>query len=113
MKMVLKDYLKTEKQLLELQQKLESLQQNPRLQREIEFKDKLQSLMQDYDQDASSVISLLEPQTVAVSKGKKRTPSTYKNPHTGETVVTAGGNHKTLALWRKEYGAEEVQSWKE
>lgn len=113
MKNVLKDYLDTEKQLLELQRKIEVLQQNPKLQREIEFKEKLNDLMEEYDQNAIQVISLLEPQTVAVPKGKKRAQSTYINPHTGEKVVTAGGNHKVLNEWRNKYGAEEVQSWKE
>jgi hypothetical protein len=42
---------------------------------------------------------------------KARTLKKYKNPHSGETVETKGGNHKVLKEWKAKYGAETVESW--
>jgi hypothetical protein len=35
----------------------------------------------------------------------------YKNPETGETVESKGGNHKVLKAWKEQYGAEQVEGW--
>ncbi|TVP54100.1 MAG: H-NS histone, partial [Halomonadaceae bacterium] len=44
---------------------------------------------------------------------RKRPMKTYRNPHTGETVQTRGGNHKVLNAWRKQYGSDEVAGWQQ
>ena len=35
----------------------------------------------------------------------------YKNPHTGETIETKGGNHKTLKEWKATWGGDTVEGW--
>ena len=35
----------------------------------------------------------------------------YKNPHTGEEVKTAGGNHTVLKQWRKDYPEIDLKDW--
>lgn len=43
---------------------------------------------------------------------KPRELKTYKNPHSGETIQTKGGNHTTLKAWKAEHGAETVEGWR-
>lgn len=47
------------------------------------------------------------------SPRKARVVKKYRNPHSGETVETKGGNHKVLKEWKAQYGAETVESWLE
>lgn len=93
-------------------------------------KDKFEALMDAYDATASDVARVicflygldLNKELGAVRpKGSVRAPSTqrtkprklvtYQNPHTGEVVVTRGGNHRILNQWREEYGEDAVKSW--
>lgn len=37
----------------------------------------------------------------------------YVNPHTGETVVTKGGNNTKLKEWKQQWGASVVEGWVE
>nr|WP_284047901.1 histone-like nucleoid-structuring protein, MvaT/MvaU family [Halomonas gemina] len=100
-----------------LAEQLEKMKEDPRLQEEIEFKDKLEALMSEYNKSAADVLSLLRPEPAADSgkKGegqrRKRKLKIYKNPNTGEVVETRGGNQKTLKAWKEEHGDETVESW--
>src|SRR5690606_5257047 len=47
----------------------------------------------------------------APTANRARKVKQYKNPNTGETIETKGGNHKTLKSWKEQYGAETVESW--
>ena len=114
---LLTTYTQQEQQMKELAEKLEKMKSDPRLQAEIEFKDKLEALMKEYDKSAADVLSLLNPQPTPSSSGastgvrRKRKLKIYKNPHTGEVVETRGGNQKTLKSWKEEHGDETVESW--
>ncbi|MFC3282926.1 histone-like nucleoid-structuring protein, MvaT/MvaU family [Litchfieldella rifensis] len=118
---LLSDYLQQEQKLKELNEKLEKLQNDPRLKAELEFKDKLEALMKEFDKSAADVIELLNPKpagkaavagTATTSGGRrKRKLKIYKNPNTGEVVETRGGNQKTLKAWKDEYGSDTVESW--
>ncbi|MDT8925047.1 histone-like nucleoid-structuring protein, MvaT/MvaU family [Pseudomonas taiwanensis] len=44
---------------------------------------------------------------------KARVVKKYKNPHSGETVETKGGNHRVLKEWKAQYGADVVEGWLE
>lgn len=67
------------------------------------------------------MINILDPESATRKKGqapvvekstrKPRQVKVYKNPHNGELIETKGGNHKTLKLWKAEYGADVVESW--
>ncbi|MFP4137011.1 MAG: histone-like nucleoid-structuring protein, MvaT/MvaU family [Halomonas sp.] len=117
---LLNDYMQMEQQLKELQANLDRLQNDKRLQAELEFKEKLEALMKQYDKSAADVIALLDPKPAApaakaASSGtggrRKRKLKIYKNPNTGEVVETRGGNQKTLKAWKDEFGSDTVESW--
>ena len=123
MSSLLSNYMQKEEQLKQLQAELDKLENDERLKAELEFKDKLQSLMAEFGKSAADVIELLDPKSSNVgssaSKGaaagsngrRKRKLKIYKNPNTGEVVETRGGNQKTLKAWKDEFGAETVESW--
>nr|WP_298248658.1 histone-like nucleoid-structuring protein, MvaT/MvaU family [uncultured Halomonas sp.] len=119
---LLNEYMQMEQQLKELQSNLDKLQNDKRLQSELEFKEKLEALMKDYGKSAADVIALLDPAPAASSPKaasagstggarRKRKLKIYKNPNTGEVVETRGGNQKTLKAWKDEFGSETVESW--
>jgi len=42
---------------------------------------------------------------------KPRKLKVFKNPHTGDTVDTGGGNHKILKAWKSEYNLANIDEW--
>ncbi|MGM0925394.1 MAG: histone-like nucleoid-structuring protein, MvaT/MvaU family [Pseudomonadota bacterium] len=115
---ILNTYMQKEQQLKQLQEELEKLKNDDRLKAELEFKDKLEAMMREFDKSAADVIKLLDPKPTAAkaasttSTGRaKRKLKIYKNPNTGEVVETRGGNQKTLKAWKEEYGSETVEGW--
>lgn len=118
---LLSEYLQQEQQLKELNEKLEKLQNDPRLKAELEFKQKLEALMKEFDKSAGDVIDMLAPKSGGKSSSassantaggrRKRKLKIYKNPKTGEVVETRGGNQKTLKAWKDEFGNDTVESW--
>ena len=115
---ILNTYMQKEQQLKQLQEELNKLKNDDRLKAELEFKDKLEALMREFDKSAADVIKLLDPKPATAnaasttSTGRaKRKLKIYKNPNTGEVVETRGGNQKTLKAWKEEYGAETVEGW--
>lgn len=116
----LAEFRALEQQLAAQLAELETLKNDDGLKREIEFEQKLRSLLSEYGYSLRDIIAILDPQSVsrrapaAVAEKSSRKPrqlKVYKNPHTGERVVTKGGNHKTLKEWKSQYGADEVESW--
>ncbi|MEQ5802292.1 histone-like nucleoid-structuring protein, MvaT/MvaU family [Halomonas sp. H10-9-1] len=118
---LLNEYMQMEQQLKELQSNLDKLQNDKRLQSELEFKDKLEALMKEFDKSAADVIALIAPRSAtpatkaaassATGTRRKRKLKIYKNPNTGEVVETRGGNQKTLKAWKDEFGSDTVESW--
>ena len=115
---ILNTYMQKEQQLKQLQEELDKLKNDDRLKAELEFKDKLESLMREFDKSAADVIKLLDPKPATAKAASttntgraKRKLKIYKNPNTGEVVETRGGNQKTLKAWKDEYGAETVEGW--
>lgn len=120
----LSTYVQKEALLKQLQEELQALESDEDLKREIEFKEKLDKLITEYNQSYKEVIALLDPNgEVRGLKSDSKAPATgggvrrkrklkvYKNPNTGEVVETRGGNHKTLKAWKDEHGAKTVESW--
>ncbi|SDK74753.1 histone-like nucleoid-structuring protein, MvaT/MvaU family [Billgrantia gudaonensis] len=116
---ILSTYMQKEQQLKQLQEELDKLKNDDRLKAELEFRDKLEDLMREFDKSAADVIKLLDP-TPTANKTSSSTKSTgrakrklkiYKNPNTGEVVETRGGNQKTLKAWKDEFGADIVDGW--
>lgn len=118
---LLNEYIQKEQQLKQLQEDLQRLEGDQRLQSELEFKAKLEALMNEFGKRAGDVIALLEPAadqrstktTASGNARRKRRLKIYKNPNTGEVIETRGGNHKGLRSWKDQYGDETVESWLE
>lgn len=107
-----------EAQIEEHKKRLEALQNDQGLKKEIEFESKLRKLLTDYDYSLRDVIAVLDPEAgkgrqaaAAKPARRERALKRYKNPKTGEVVETKGGNHKVLKAWKEEHGAETVESW--
>lgn len=116
----LAEFRALEQQLAAQLAELEALKNDDSLKKEIEFEQKLRDLLGEYGYSLRNVISILDPQAatrraapVQAEKAsrKPRQVKVYKNPHTGETIETKGGNHKQLKEWKAEYGGDEVESW--
>lgn len=115
----LAEFRQLEKNLAEQLEALEALKGDAGLKREIEFETKLRDLLSKYNYSLKDVVNVLDPQTSrrapavqAASRTRRaRQVKTYKNPHTGETVQTKGGNHKTLKEWKSKHGSATVESW--
>ncbi|MGO1344334.1 histone-like nucleoid-structuring protein, MvaT/MvaU family [Chromohalobacter japonicus] len=117
---LLSEYMKKEQLLKQLSEELQQLEQDQRLTSELEFKEKLETLMKEYDKTPAAVIEMLDPQPASrpaaasqASTGgrRKRKLKIYKNPNTGEVVETRGGNQKTLKAWKDQHGNDTVESW--
>jgi hypothetical protein len=118
---VLSDYIKKEQMLKQLQEELQALESNSELKKELEFKEKLQTLMTEHGKLARDVCEMLDPsylsssvkatKTSSTDGRKKRPLKVFKNPHTGEVVETRGGNHNVIKEWKAKFGNEEVVSW--
>lgn len=119
---LLSEYMKKEQLLKQLSDELKQLEGDQRLKSELEFKERLEVLMKEFNKSASDVIDMLNPEPQGSGSGsnpkatstggrRKRKLKIYKNPHTGEVVETRGGNQKTLKVWKDEHGADTVESW--
>lgn len=115
---MLQEYRQIEETIRELNERLQSLKNDDKLKKEIEFEEKLRSLMGQYNKSLKDVVAILDPDN-KVASGKKASTGTkrarkikqYKNPNTGEVIETKGGNHKTLKAWKEQYGSDKVESW--
>ncbi len=118
---IINKYRATKEAIKELQEQLENMSQDSELQKEMEFEEKLRTLMAQYGKSLRDINALLDPQSIrssvaGLTKGTgrpRRTRKTkrYTNPHTGEVIETKGGNHKELKEWKARWGAQTVESW--
>jgi hypothetical protein len=112
------EYRELERHLAEQTALLNTLKDDPALQKEVEFEEQLRALLGEYGKSLRDIEALLNPiakrpanaQSVKQTR-KARAVKIYKNPHTDEVVQTKGGNHAVLKAWKAEFGAEEVESW--
>lgn len=107
----------------ELETRLKVIESNPEFVKEAEFLEKLKALMGQYKRSLFDVIAILDPDSQRisrfadqqkkerVSRGPKKIQK-YRNPHTGEVIETAGGNHRGLKAWRVEYPDTDINDWK-
>lgn len=114
---IINKFRSTKSAIKELEQELEALSQNPELQREMEFEDKLRTLMADYNKSLRDINAILDPKATAApaaaprAQRRERRTKRYTNPHTGGIIETRGGNHKELKEWKQKWGNEVVESW--
>ena len=116
---MLQEYRQIENTIRELSERLASLSKDDKLQREIEFEEKLNQLMAQYGKKPNDVVAILAPESKAATPARAtrtkrpRRVKRYTNPKNGEVIETKGGNHKVLKEWKQQYGAEKVESWAE
>jgi|TARA_R110000851_G_scaffold328806_1_gene500056 hypothetical protein len=115
---ILVDYTQREAELKKLQEQLEKMQSDPRLQKAIQFKNDVNKLMAEHEISADDAVKIIKPELADAPQSgpttsKKRRLKRYTNPITEETVETRGGNNKTIQAWKEEHGEETVNSWAE
>ncbi|WP_339845022.1 histone-like nucleoid-structuring protein MvaT [uncultured Halopseudomonas sp.] len=115
----LQEFRSLQQTIRELTERMNSLSNDKKLKQEIEFEEKLRTLMAEYNKSLKDVVVILDPDSKLASGktskagGTKRARKVkqYKNPHTGEVIETKGGNHKVLKEWKEKYGGDTVESW--
>ncbi|KHL70904.1 MULTISPECIES: histone-like nucleoid-structuring protein MvaT [Pseudomonas] len=117
---LISEFRATEEAIKELQERLKAMQQDGKLQKEIEFEKNLRDLMAQYGKSLPDIIAILDPasasRTRAAAKAapaakRARKVKQYRNPHTNEVIETKGGNHKILKEWKAKWGSDEVEGW--
>lgn len=82
----------------------------------VDARDKCVLIAQEANLPLPKLIELLQDLVKVEKKPRKphapRAVKVYKNPITGESIETKGGNHKTLKLWKAEHGSETVEGWR-
>ena len=101
-----------EKQMAQLEKELKSIENSAAFKKEVAVKRALTRLMAKHGCSKNDLRALLEEDGSEPVKPRKKTVSTtrktrklkiFKNPKTGETVETRGGNHKVLKAWKTQY----------
>lgn len=109
-----KDVLKLQLEMESIKDQLEELStKSDSVKKALAFREELNELLEKHGFSNDDLKEMLQIQSPKITSSRKRTVFIYRNPHTGEKVETKGGNHVTLKEWRKQYGAEAVDSWKE
>lgn len=118
---LINEYRATEEAIKELQERLKNLSQDGKLQRELDFEKQLRSLMAENNKSLRDIIEILDPsfaqktrpaKAPAAPTGRRsRKMKRFKNPYTGETIETKGGNHTILKAWKAQWGSDVVEGW--
>jgi hypothetical protein len=108
----LAEYRKLEQQVATQLAEFDLLKNDSSFQREMEFEIKLRELLREYDYSLIKVINI-RPTSVTVKITRKaRVAKVYRNPNSGEIIVTKGGHHRQLRGWQAEFGKDVVESWR-
>ena len=109
-----------EKQMAQLEKELKSIENSAAFKKENAVKRALTNLMKKHSCSQSDLIALLQTGESEPSKRRKKPAATkrkprklkvFKNPETGETVETRGGNHKVLKAWKTQYKLNNIDDW--
>ena len=104
-------YLSLKEEIEKSNAKIEQLENDENFKKELEFLKDLEDLLELHGKSKVEVAEILNPTQPAApatntnfgkTPRKRRVQRTYKNPNTGETVTTAGGNNLVLRKWRAE-----------
>lgn len=119
MSSMLARYRQIQAQMKSIESEMQKIENDPEFQKEKEFYDKLKSLMGEYDKSSDQVILYLNPGADVVQPKGARGPRPgtprkrfkYVNPHSGEELISASGNHKVLRKWREENPGTDIKGW--
>lgn len=109
-----------EKQMAQLEKELKSIESSAAFKKENTVKRALTNLMKKHGYSKNDLIALLQSDESAPVKSRKKPAAktrkprklkVFKNPETGETVETRGGNHKVLKAWKTQYKLENIDKW--
>ena len=109
-----------EKQMARLEKELKSIENSAAFKKENAVKRALTNLMKKHSCSQNDLIALLQTDESEPSKRRKKPAPTkrkprklkvFKNPETGETVETRGGNHKVLKAWKAQYKLSNIDDW--
>ena len=109
-----------EKRIAQLQKELKSIESSVAFKKENTIKRALASLMIKHGCSKNDLIALLQESNLASVRQRKNAVSTsrkprklkiFRNPKTGETVETRGGNHKVLKAWKAKYNLKNIDDW--
>lgn len=113
---LLSKYNEKTRVMRQLQEELAALEEKKELQQLLAFKEAIENVLKEHDKTEKELLEIfgLKSEGESGSGGRrKRTPSIYKNPETGETIEVRGGRQKDYQDWIAKYGKEKVQSWKQ
>lgn len=114
---LLERYYERKKALVRLQQEIAELESSPAVIKALEFESRVRALLDEYGLSGDQALTLLgakkADENLERAPRKPRSLMVFKNPHTGESIETKGGNHKGLKKWRDQYGADAVASWRQ
>lgn len=109
-----------ERKMAQLEKELKSIENSAAFKKENAVKRALSNLMKKHGYSKNDLIALLQSdrpalvkniKTPAATTRKTRKLKVFKNPETGETVETRGGNHKILKAWKAEYNLKTIDDW--
>ncbi len=112
---IINKYREKERLMRQLQEELQAMEEKQELKQELAFKTAIEDVLKQFDKSESELIALFAGDDDSAEAGKtrrKRTPSVYKNPQTGEEITVRGGRQKDYQEWIQKYGKETVQGWK-
>jgi len=130
-------YWEVQRQIRELEAKLERIAATESYQKDKELHDRLLDLVQHHGKSLDDVVLVLTGglpkvgpeqastvQNTSKVKGKgpaarnaqrprryRRPARVYRNPYTGETIKTRNPRNRALRQWMVEYGPDVVASW--
>ena len=114
----LQQYLQIKKEKDELQNEIDRIESSESFQEDLKFLSELEELIELHGKTKIEVAELLNPtptqKAIADFTKPPRKPREvrhYRNPHTGEEVKTAGGNHTVLKQWRKDNPDIDLKDW--
>ena len=113
---IINKYRDKERLLRQLQQELQAMEEKQELKQELAFKDAVDEVLKQFGKTEFDLLDLFggsdrQPEDSGKSR-RKRTPSVYRNPETGEEILVRGGRQKNYQDWIQTYGKEAVQAWK-
>ena len=106
--------------LAQIEKELKIIERSAAYKKENAVTRALNNLMKKHGLSKNDLISILQEDSAspakrsAASSSKTRKPrklKVFKNPNTGETVETRGGNHKILKAWKSEYNLTNIDEW--
>ena len=110
-----------QKQIEQLKKELRSIENSAAFRKENAIKRSLTTLMKKHGCSSADLITLLQDDSSAPAKRGKRSAASgtrkprklkiFRNPNSGETVETRGGNHKVLKAWKAEHNLATIDEW--